>query len=264
VAERRSASVRTPLYVRDNIHIDLLAAAYAAFAQQVPARPGISKLNPSFYVESQGAFANRFATEMQSWLNVACPVNFLEQVEFGEPWVRVNTDRIDGSASAGTKARPGWRSRALRRPAAPLKRKRSPRAEATRSTNLTCSRRSGSRNWQSRHLLPHQPIVSLRLPTTGQPPPFQAGREKQRGAHQGFHWESPNLDAIGEFGCHRKPRESALHTRRRRAPSSSASALLIMNSSILWPVLSAAVSHRGRFPRPDQVSEGSSGFRYLG
>ena len=29
------------------------------------------------------------------------------------------------------------------------------------------------------------------------------------------------------------------------------------NSSIVWPVLRAAISHRGCFPRPDQVSEGS-------
>ena len=100
-------SVRTPLYVRDNVHVDLLAAAYAAFAQQVPSRPGISKLNPSFYVESQGAFANRFATEMQSRLNIACPVSLLEQAEFAEPMVRVNTDRIDGAA-LGWKEGSAW------------------------------------------------------------------------------------------------------------------------------------------------------------
>jgi UDP-glucose 4-epimerase len=100
-------SVRTPLYVRDNVHVDLLAAAYAAFAQQVPSWPGISKLNPSFYVESQGAFANRFATEMQSRLNIACPVSLLEQAEFAEPMVRVNTDRIDGAA-LGWKEGSAW------------------------------------------------------------------------------------------------------------------------------------------------------------
>ena len=55
---------------------------------------------------------------------------------------------------------------------------------------------------------------------------------------------------------------TSVFIRRRRSPSSSASVSLIMNSSILWPVLSAAVSHRGCFPRPDQVSKGSSGFRY--
>jgi nucleoside-diphosphate-sugar epimerase len=88
-------TVRTPLYVRDNIHVDLMAAAYAAFAEQVVSRRGVTKLNPSFYVESQGAFANRFAKEMTPRLRVACPIALLEQSEFDEPIVRINTDRID-------------------------------------------------------------------------------------------------------------------------------------------------------------------------
>jgi hypothetical protein len=91
-------TVRTPLYVRDNIHVDLMAAAYAAFAQQIPSRRGVTRLNPSFYVESQGAFAHRFAAEMAPRLGVACPIVLLEQKEFGEPMVRINTDRTDGAA----------------------------------------------------------------------------------------------------------------------------------------------------------------------
>jgi nucleoside-diphosphate-sugar epimerase len=90
-------AVRTPLYVRDNIHIDLLAATYATFADRVPSQRGITKFNPSFYVESQGAFAHRFATEMSSRLGVACPVTLLQQDDFAEPMVRINTDRIDGA-----------------------------------------------------------------------------------------------------------------------------------------------------------------------
>ena len=88
--------VRTPLYVRDNIHVDLLAKGYAAFAESVPSRQGITRLNPSYYVESQGAFAHRFATAMSSRLGFACPVTLLQQEEFSEPMVRINTDRIDG------------------------------------------------------------------------------------------------------------------------------------------------------------------------
>lgn len=97
-------TVRTPLYVRDNIHVDLMAAAYAEFAGQLPSQRGVIKLNPSFYVESQGAFANRFAGEMQSRLQIACPVALLEQSEFGEPMVRVNTNRIDGAAFGWSEA----------------------------------------------------------------------------------------------------------------------------------------------------------------
>ena len=90
-------AVRTPLYVRDNIHVDLLAKAYAAFAESVPLQQGITKLHPSFYVESQGAFAQRFAAEMSSRLGVPCPVTLLHQEDFTEPMVRINTDRIDGA-----------------------------------------------------------------------------------------------------------------------------------------------------------------------
>lgn len=89
-------SVRTPLYVRDNIHVDLLAEAYALFCQKVANTPGITRINPSFYVESQGAFAQRFAREMEPRLGIACPVSLLKQTEFAEPMVRINTERLDG------------------------------------------------------------------------------------------------------------------------------------------------------------------------
>jgi nucleoside-diphosphate-sugar epimerase len=91
-------AVRTPLYVRDNIHVDLMALAYADFAEQMPARPGVARLNPSFYVESQGAFAHRFAAEMAPRLGLACPIALGKQTDFSEPTVRINTDRLDGSA----------------------------------------------------------------------------------------------------------------------------------------------------------------------
>src|SRR5882672_8410374 len=44
----------------------------------------------------------------------------------------------------------------------------------------------------------------------------------------------------------------------------SFSTLSISNSSSLWPVSRAATSHRGRFPLPDHVSDGTSGLQYLG
>lgn len=91
-------TVRTPLYVRDNVPVDLLALAYVDFATKAPPLPGVAKLNPSFYVESQGAFARRFAKEMTWRLGVACPVDLLEQTAFDEPLVRINTDRINGQS----------------------------------------------------------------------------------------------------------------------------------------------------------------------
>lgn len=90
-------SVRTPLYVRDNIHVDLLAAAYARFASELPSHRGVVKINPSGYVETQGAFAYRLASAMAPRLGVACPVELLDQIEFAEPVVRLNMDNVNGA-----------------------------------------------------------------------------------------------------------------------------------------------------------------------
>jgi UDP-glucose 4-epimerase len=97
-------SIRTPLYVRDNIHVDLLASTYAGFIEAVPAKKNVIKLNPSLYVESQGAFANRFAAEMAPRLGIACPITLLQQSDFGEPMVRINTDRVDAAAFGWSEA----------------------------------------------------------------------------------------------------------------------------------------------------------------
>lgn len=87
-------TVNTPAYVRDNIHVELLARAYAVFA-------GASdhpQLNPSGYVETQGAFAQRFAREMDARLGLNCAVALADQTEFNEPRIRINTDPLDAAA----------------------------------------------------------------------------------------------------------------------------------------------------------------------
>ncbi|MGH7041022.1 MAG: NAD-dependent epimerase/dehydratase family protein [Acetobacteraceae bacterium] len=87
------AEVRTPAYVRDNIHADLLARAYAEFVLLVPGGAGFIRLNPSGYAETQGAFAQRFAREIGDRLRLECRLVLAEQAEFPEPVVRINTDR---------------------------------------------------------------------------------------------------------------------------------------------------------------------------
>lgn len=89
-----TAGVRTPDYVRDNIHVDLLALAYAGFVAEVAAGRSDARLNPSGYVETQGAFTLRFAEEMRRRSDLACAVELGEQTDFSEPVVRINTDRI--------------------------------------------------------------------------------------------------------------------------------------------------------------------------
>ena len=60
---KTTAVVNTPSYIRDNIHVSLLARIYAHFAATLP--DGVSRANPTGYVESQGAFTQRVANEMR-------------------------------------------------------------------------------------------------------------------------------------------------------------------------------------------------------
>jgi UDP-glucose 4-epimerase len=90
----------SPAYVRDNIHVSLLAKAYARFAAAVPAE-GFARTNPSGYAESQGAFTLRLAQEMRPRLGLPCLVELKRQVDFPEPRVRINTDPAEADV-------PGW------------------------------------------------------------------------------------------------------------------------------------------------------------
>lgn len=90
--EGKAATIQTPDYLRDNIHVDLLAQAYAGFVTRraAEATPFL-RLNPSGYVESQGEFARRFASEYARRTGRTCPVEALVQKDFSEPRHRVNT-----------------------------------------------------------------------------------------------------------------------------------------------------------------------------
>lgn len=96
----KTPSVETPAYVRDNIHVSLLAKAYAQFAAKASTGGAFTRLNPSGYVESQGAFALRFAREMRPRLKLPCEVELKNQTQFAEPRVRINTDLLETNALA--------------------------------------------------------------------------------------------------------------------------------------------------------------------
>ena len=86
------AEVKTPDYVRDNIHVDLLAAVYAKFAREIyGANVHLLKINPSGYIESQGEFAQRVACEVKSRTSWACELKLSRQIDFSEPIKRINT-----------------------------------------------------------------------------------------------------------------------------------------------------------------------------
>lgn len=81
-----------PDYVRDNIHVSLLAKVYADAAQRIE---GYQQWNPSQYCESQGEFTKRFAREMEARLSIPCPYKLNKQEKFTEPKARINTQPIN-------------------------------------------------------------------------------------------------------------------------------------------------------------------------
>lgn len=85
------AAVNTPDYVRDNIHVRALADAYVRFVESEGVRAA-----PSQYRETQGAFAQRFARELEPRLGVACRLDLREQTVFDEPLELVNDEQVDG------------------------------------------------------------------------------------------------------------------------------------------------------------------------
>ena len=85
----------TPNYVRDNIHVSLLAKAYCRYAEAVVSGRAPSKASPCGYTESQGAFTLRFAQEMEKRLGIPCPVDLEKDHPFAEPGIRINSDLLD-------------------------------------------------------------------------------------------------------------------------------------------------------------------------
>ena len=89
----KPAEVKTPDYLRDNIHVDLLAAVYAEMAVRTAALPaGEITCHPGGYAESQGAFAGRVAREVRARLGWPCELFLAKQESFPEPRARTNTE----------------------------------------------------------------------------------------------------------------------------------------------------------------------------
>jgi len=89
----KPAEVKTPDYLRDNIHVDLLAAVYAQFAGRVAGlKTGCVKTNPGGYVGKQGEFARRVAREVKARTGWACELKLAKQEDFSEPLNRTNIE----------------------------------------------------------------------------------------------------------------------------------------------------------------------------
>jgi nucleoside-diphosphate-sugar epimerase len=83
-------TVGTPDYIRDNIHVSLLASHYAQAVELSAGQSQILRYGPTGYIESQGAFAERFTREMASRLPIRCQVMLGKQLNFDEPMIRTN------------------------------------------------------------------------------------------------------------------------------------------------------------------------------
>ncbi len=89
--------VRTPLYVRDHIPIQRLAAAYVeCLSAAVDAEQSVIVARPSGWIAPQGDFARRVAREAGARLGIACPLAFAEQTTTEEPLRRVNAEPVPG------------------------------------------------------------------------------------------------------------------------------------------------------------------------
>lgn len=100
-----TAGVQTPRYVRDNIPVSLLARAYVEFVAATPPSAGATRrINPSFYAETQGAFAERVRCEVAARLGISCELELAIQTEFPEPPVRINTDLLEPAALGWSEA----------------------------------------------------------------------------------------------------------------------------------------------------------------
>ena len=85
-----SATCQAPLYVRDNIPVDLLAFKYTRYLESLPGE--LSRCQPSGYVVTQGQFTERIAREFRKRTGWKCDLTPTEQSDFAQPMVRVNSE----------------------------------------------------------------------------------------------------------------------------------------------------------------------------
>lgn len=92
--QRNKVVVKTPCFIRDNIHVQLMAHAYLQAATDQYAENTIQSFRPSGYVETQGKFAERLATETRGRSGFDCEIQLNEQSTFSEPKSLTNQDSI--------------------------------------------------------------------------------------------------------------------------------------------------------------------------
>ena len=92
-SQGRAIHVSHPLYGRDNVPVDLLAAVYARAAEGVLG----AHVSPSYYAGPVGEFFRRMAAETRDRTGWACGLSLATEQDFPEPEVRLNLQPIDGA-----------------------------------------------------------------------------------------------------------------------------------------------------------------------
>lgn len=88
--------INTPNYIRDNIHVSLLAKAYSNFVEKLIRNTVlILKTSPSGYVESQKSFAERVAREVNKRTGLICRIKANKDHVMNEPFILSNTEHLD-------------------------------------------------------------------------------------------------------------------------------------------------------------------------
>ena len=91
----RVPQIRTPLYIRDNIHVELMAFAYRHWLETMPMEKGGSVFAPAGYVSSMGDFVSLVANEMRPRLGLNCEFSLGTQTDFSQPMILVNDNPVD-------------------------------------------------------------------------------------------------------------------------------------------------------------------------
>ena len=90
----KEVTIKTPDYIRDNIHVRLLAQAYLTASESMLDKEGFFSFRPSGYVETQGKFAERVAVEARKRTHLECTLSFSKQHNYDEPISRRNSDTV--------------------------------------------------------------------------------------------------------------------------------------------------------------------------
>ena len=101
----RVPCIRTPLYVRDNIPVDLMALGFAYWVSECPDGVGTSSFAPSGYISTMGEFVNKVAIALRSRLGLSCDFELGEQTDFSQPMVLVNSTPLEHLFEAWSETR---------------------------------------------------------------------------------------------------------------------------------------------------------------